>query len=226
MAISAARFYGVSVAKIRKALASFQGIARRQEVRGEARGVKVIDDFGHHPTAIRKRCGAAPSLSGPSFLGDLRAALEHDPARGFSAGIAGSAELADGVFISAVARLEQIPEKGPAESRSGGRAIADRAGRRFTSRMRRDRRSNRAAAEASGCRDVFSNGGFDGIHEKLLSPIARNSVAAVYDRRSDDRRKSQATSRPTLSDILACADIFYHGMHTQSATHSRECCGA
>src|SRR5207248_5374557 len=38
MAISAARFYGVSLPKIRKALASFKGIARRQEVRGEARG--------------------------------------------------------------------------------------------------------------------------------------------------------------------------------------------
>src|SRR5438094_1367296 len=52
MAASAARFYDVSKAKIDNALKSFSGIARRQEVRGEARGVKVIDDFGHHPTAI------------------------------------------------------------------------------------------------------------------------------------------------------------------------------
>src|ERR1700738_3712753 len=54
MAISAARFYGVSLEKIRKALKSFKGIARRQEVRGEVRGIKVIDDFAHHPTAIRE----------------------------------------------------------------------------------------------------------------------------------------------------------------------------
>ena len=53
MAISAARFYGVSLSNIRKALKSFKGIARRQEVRGEVRGIKVIDDFAHHPTAIR-----------------------------------------------------------------------------------------------------------------------------------------------------------------------------
>ena len=52
MAATAARFYDVPKAKIGNALKSFSGIARRQEVRGEARGVKVIDDFGHHPTAI------------------------------------------------------------------------------------------------------------------------------------------------------------------------------
>src|SRR5213592_1344513 len=52
MAASASRFYDVPKSKIENALKSFTGIARRQEVRGEARGVKVIDDFGHHPTAI------------------------------------------------------------------------------------------------------------------------------------------------------------------------------
>src|SRR5437764_233341 len=52
MAATAAGFYDVPKAKIESALKSFKGIARRQEVRGEARGVKVIDDFGHHPTAI------------------------------------------------------------------------------------------------------------------------------------------------------------------------------
>src|SRR5215475_3644555 len=52
MAISAAKFYGVSAERIRAALLKFEGVARRQEIRGEVRGVKVIDDFGHHPTAI------------------------------------------------------------------------------------------------------------------------------------------------------------------------------
>src|SRR5204863_9967587 len=52
MAISAAKFYGVSAETIRAALPKFEGVARRQEIRGEVGGVKVIDDFGHHPTAI------------------------------------------------------------------------------------------------------------------------------------------------------------------------------
>src|SRR5438046_898887 len=52
MAATAARFYDVPKTKIDNAFKSFAGIARRLEVRGEARGVKVTDDFGHHPTAI------------------------------------------------------------------------------------------------------------------------------------------------------------------------------
>src|SRR6266508_1239279 len=52
MAAIAAGFYDVPKTKIDVAFKSFSGIARRQEVRGEVRGVKVIDDFGHHPTAI------------------------------------------------------------------------------------------------------------------------------------------------------------------------------
>ena len=54
MAISAAHFYGVPLAEIAKAMAAFEGVKRRQEVRGEVRGITIIDDFGHHPTAIRE----------------------------------------------------------------------------------------------------------------------------------------------------------------------------
>jgi len=52
MAAIAARFYDVPKTKIDNAFKGFSGIARRQEVRGEVRGIRVIDDFGHHPTAI------------------------------------------------------------------------------------------------------------------------------------------------------------------------------
>ncbi|MBT8038078.1 MAG: UDP-N-acetylmuramate:L-alanyl-gamma-D-glutamyl-meso-diaminopimelate ligase [Verrucomicrobiae bacterium] len=52
MAICTARFSGFSADQIRAGLLSFEGIARRQEVRGVAGGVRVIDDFAHHPTAI------------------------------------------------------------------------------------------------------------------------------------------------------------------------------
>src|SRR4029450_6422915 len=58
MAAAAARFYGLSPEVIQTALTSVEGTARRQEVRGKVRGVTVIDDFGHHPTAIRETLGA------------------------------------------------------------------------------------------------------------------------------------------------------------------------
>jgi UDP-N-acetylmuramate-alanine ligase len=54
MAACAAAFSGLSAEEIRTALDSFQGVARRQEVRGTVNGVTVVDDFAHHPTAIRQ----------------------------------------------------------------------------------------------------------------------------------------------------------------------------
>lgn len=50
---------GVEVDAIREALASFRGVRRRLEPRGEVRGVLVVDDFAHHPTAVRETIAAA-----------------------------------------------------------------------------------------------------------------------------------------------------------------------
>jgi UDP-N-acetylmuramate: L-alanyl-gamma-D-glutamyl-meso-diaminopimelate ligase len=52
-AIAAAEHVGVTPAKSAAALAEFQNVRRRMELRGEVRGIKVYDDFAHHPTAIR-----------------------------------------------------------------------------------------------------------------------------------------------------------------------------
>ena len=87
MAVSAAHFYGVPMAVIQKAVAEFEGVKRRQEVRGEKNGIKVIDDFGHHPTAIRETlAGLRRQYAGwCENMGGVRAALEHDAAGGFPA---------------------------------------------------------------------------------------------------------------------------------------------
>src|SRR5207247_206710 len=50
--IAVARLRGLSAEEIQKGLETFRGIKRRMEVRGVERGVTVIDDFAHHPTAI------------------------------------------------------------------------------------------------------------------------------------------------------------------------------
>ncbi|HYC10515.1 MAG TPA: UDP-N-acetylmuramate:L-alanyl-gamma-D-glutamyl-meso-diaminopimelate ligase [Steroidobacteraceae bacterium] len=69
-AIAAARHAGVPVPRALEALRDFQGIARRMQLRGEVNGVSVYDDFAHHPTAIattidglRRRVGAARILA-------------------------------------------------------------------------------------------------------------------------------------------------------------------
>ncbi len=173
MAISAARFYGISVDAIRHALETFKGIARRQEIRGEARGVKVIDDFGHHPTAI------AQTLTGlryryphhrlwaifePRSNTTRRAVFQHD--------LPNALKLADGVLISQVAKLEQIPETERLNpeavvetiAKSGKPAFYERDADAIVERITPLLQENDIVA-------VFSNGGFDNIHAKLLQKL-------------------------------------------------------
>ncbi len=157
MAISAAKFYGVSAETIRAALPKFEGVARRQEIRGEVRGVKVIDDFGHHPTAI------AQTLT----------ALRHRyPKQRFQHELPKALKIADGVFISQVARLEQIPEAERLNpeavvkeiKQSGRSAFYEENANAIVERIVPLLKKNDIVT-------VFSNGGFDGIHEKLLNKL-------------------------------------------------------
>jgi len=58
-AVAIARQLGVSEGKIAEGLSGFRGVDRRFQVRGQARGVTVVDDYGHHPTEIRATLAAA-----------------------------------------------------------------------------------------------------------------------------------------------------------------------
>jgi len=173
MAAIAARFYGVTPELIQTALTSFEGIARRQEVRGSARGITVIDDFGHHPTAIRETLTALRrrypgqrlwAIFEPRSNTTRRAVFQHR--------LPEALQLADGIFISQVAALDQIPaaERLDPEAVVGALAAAGRP-----AYYERD-----AAAiverlvpilQPNDIVTVFSNGGFDGIHEKLLAAL-------------------------------------------------------
>src|SRR5256886_14676328 len=111
MAATAARFYDVPKAKIDNALKTFSGVARRQEVRGEARGVKVIDDFGHHPTAGAQKLQALRHRYRGQRLWAVFEPRSNTTRRAiFQKELSEALKLADGVFIAQVARLEQIPE--------------------------------------------------------------------------------------------------------------------
>jgi UDP-N-acetylmuramate--alanine ligase len=57
-AVAVAQELAISFAKVKKALGAFTGIHRRFEVKGEPRGVLIIDDYGHHPAEIRATIGA------------------------------------------------------------------------------------------------------------------------------------------------------------------------
>ena len=173
MAATAARFYEVPKTKIDNALKSFSGIARRQELRGEARGVKVIDDFGHHPTAIaytlqalrhRYRGHRIWAIFEPRTNTTRRAVFQQQ--------LPDALKTADGVFISQVAKLEQIPEEERLNPEAVVTAIA-KAGRTAFYEENADAIVDRIAPmlRRQDIVAVFSNGGFDNIHEKLLKRL-------------------------------------------------------
>jgi UDP-N-acetylmuramate: L-alanyl-gamma-D-glutamyl-meso-diaminopimelate ligase len=173
MAAAAARFYDVPKAKIDNALKTFKGIARRQELRGEARGVKVIDDFGHHPTAIAQTLEALKhrfpghrlwAIFEPRSNTTRRAVFQNQLPEAF--------EHADGVFISQIARLEQIPENERLQPETVIKAIS-KNGRPAFYEKSADVIVDRIVPmlKKEDVVVVFSNGGFDNIHEKLLTKL-------------------------------------------------------
>lgn len=173
MAICAARFYGVTLERIRAALAQFQGIARRQELRGEVRGVKVIDDFGHHPTAIRETLRALRHRYPGCRLWAIFEPRSNTTRRAvFQRELPDALQLADGVFISQVARLEQLAEADRlnpaaviAEILATGRpAFYEPDASHIIARLLPLLRAQDVVA-------IFSNGGFDGLHGKLLDAL-------------------------------------------------------
>ncbi len=173
MAISAAKFYGVPADKIRRALKRFEGIARRQELRGEARGVKVIDDFGHHPTAIAQTLTALRHRYNRSRIWAIFEPRSNTTRRAvFQRELPEALKLADGVFISEVARLEQIPaeERLDAEALmceiagSNRPAYYEKNADAIVERIAPMLKENDVVA-------VFSNGSFDNIHQKLLTKL-------------------------------------------------------
>ena len=177
MAVSAAHFYNVPFEQIRKALKTFTGIRRRQEVRGEAGGVTVIDDFGHHPTAIaqtleglRVKYPAAKlwAVFEPRSNTTRRAVFQDVLPKAFAG--------ADGVVLAQVARMDQLPpdqrlnpEKVVSDLKAAGKqAFYEPATAAIIDRVS-------GLAGKGDVIVVFSNGGFDNIHAKLLEALMAKS---------------------------------------------------
>ena len=175
MAIAAALFYGVAPADIQKAVASFEGVRRRQEVRGTVRGITIIDDFGHHPTALQQTLRALRHQYPGRRLWAVFEPRSNTTRRAvFQKSLPEALAEADGVLLSQVARLEQLPEDNrldpqqvvadiaalgkPAFYEAGVPEILTRLG---------------DLAKEGDVIAIFSNGGFDNIHKRLLETLSQ-----------------------------------------------------
>jgi UDP-N-acetylmuramate: L-alanyl-gamma-D-glutamyl-meso-diaminopimelate ligase len=172
--IIAADSWGISRDVIAEALRTFKNVRRRVEVRGEEGGVTVIDDFAHHPTAVRETLRGLRNryqerrliaVFEPRSWSSRLAVFQDDYARAFTA--------ADYVVIARVFDSQKVSEKG--KSLDTRKLIEDIS------------QPDRPAIALAGADDIIahllpqlregdvvaimSNGGFGGIHEKLLDAL-------------------------------------------------------
>ena len=167
--------HGLSPEQIQAAFSGFRGIKRRQETRGVAAGVTVVDDFGHHPTAIRETVRALRVRFAGCRLWVVFEPRSNTTRRCvFQNELAAALAEADGCFVSKVSRLEELPEH---ERLSPEKLVADIAASGRPAHYLEDADAIVAAIvpqlRPTDVVTVFSNGGFGGIHGKLLEALSR-----------------------------------------------------
>jgi UDP-N-acetylmuramate: L-alanyl-gamma-D-glutamyl-meso-diaminopimelate ligase len=172
-AIAVGTYVGLAPDVLADGLRQFKGIKRRLETVGVARGVTVLDDFAHHPTAVHETLAALRTgypgrrvwaVFEPRSASSCRRVFQDDFARAFGA--------ADEVVIAGVFR-SNLPES---ERLSTEQLVDDlrAAGRRARHIPEVDDIVAAIAAESRSGDVValMSNGGFGGIHQKLLRALA------------------------------------------------------
>lgn len=163
-ALGATRHAGVPMEQSVAALSGFTGVRRRQEVRGEVNGIRVIDDFAHHPTAIRMTLeGLRAALPVGRRLLVVLEPRSNTMRMGVHAeSLGGALALADQVFLFVPDALRWSPA-----------SVAGQIGDRLTTGAAIP---GLVAAVTASARPgdsvvVMSNGGFGGIHESLLTSL-------------------------------------------------------
>jgi UDP-N-acetylmuramate: L-alanyl-gamma-D-glutamyl-meso-diaminopimelate ligase len=168
-AIVAAHHVGVGPADALEALAKFGGVKRRLEVRGTVAGVTVIDDFAHHPTAIRETIAALRGQVGDARILAVLEPRSNTMKQGIvKAELAPSLQRADRVFCYAGGIGWNVAE--------ALAALGERASIHTELQALVD--DVLACVRAGDCVLVMSNGSFGGIHSRLLDRLASRTAAA------------------------------------------------
>lgn len=170
---------GIRREAIEQAFAQFRSVARRMQIRGEVAGVTVVDDFAHHPTAIRATIeGARSRWPGQRIWVAFEPRSNTMRRRVFEAELSHALADADGVVLGAVNRADQLAD---AERLSPERVVANL---RAAGRPAEVIASSDAIAEYLGEETnegdiilVLSNGSFDGLHDKLLARLSAKAAA-------------------------------------------------
>jgi UDP-N-acetylmuramate: L-alanyl-gamma-D-glutamyl-meso-diaminopimelate ligase len=172
--IIAADSWGIDRDAIRAALATFKNVRRRAEVKGEVGGVTVIDDFAHHPTAVRETLRGLRNrypqrrliaVFEPRSWSSRLAVFQNEYAKAFVD--------ADYVLLASVFDSQKALEKGKMlDTRKLIEDIAKQDKPAFALTNAAEIIEHlRPQLRAGDVLAIMSNGGFDGIHEKLLAAL-------------------------------------------------------
>ncbi len=172
-----ARLRGVSAEEIQKGLGTFRGIKRRMEVRGVERGVTVIDDFAHHPTAIATTlAGAQARYPGQRIWALFEPRSISSSRKEFESGYIDAFHGADRVIIGPVFHRDRYETRYGLDKMMSVETISERLNTDGIPAEQIDDFdviAERVAREA-GDGDVvlvMSSGAFGGVHEKILERL-------------------------------------------------------
>lgn len=172
---------GLSLSQAAEVQKGFGGVKRRQEVRGLARGVVVVDDFAHHPTAVRETILAISRFGVRGWApGEGRLVAVFEPRTNtskrsfFQDDYASAFEGADLALLREPPGTEDVPEN---ERFSSARLAAAVTAKGISAKAYPDTDALLAALlaelRAGDLCLIMSNGGFDNLHQRLLEGLAR-----------------------------------------------------
>ncbi len=169
---------GIDTDSIKNGIASFEGVKRRQQVRGEVNSITIIDDFAHHPTAVRETVMALKTawperrliiVFEPRTNSSRRSIFQHQYSTAFA--------HADMVVVREHVPLENLPVD---QQFSSARLVEDLKMNNKQAYYFAD--TNRIIdflvdeAKPGDVVAIFSNGGFDNIHQRLLDKLRTDKV--------------------------------------------------
>ncbi|MGA7143263.1 MAG: UDP-N-acetylmuramate:L-alanyl-gamma-D-glutamyl-meso-diaminopimelate ligase [Desulfobacterales bacterium] len=171
--VAAADRLAIPAEAVAAAFETFEGVKRRQEVRGEKSGITVMDDFAHHPTAVRETIRAVkPFCPGGRLIAVFEPRTNSSMRNVFQNIYPLSFDGADLICIRQPSLLEKIP---PQERFSSQQLVADLKDRDKDAHYFTDTDAIIdflvTEAKSGDLILVMSNGGFDNIHERLLSTL-------------------------------------------------------
>ena len=172
-----ARMIGLQRNQLLEGFRTFRGVKRRQEILGERRGVLVMDDFAHHPTAVRETIEAVKAAYQGRRLWAIFEPRSNTSKRNiFEKEFADALAPADQIVIAGIYQPEKVPEAERISvenvARSINRRFADPRAQVIAGAADIALRVSREA-RAGDLVLVMSNGGFDGVQQKILEALAR-----------------------------------------------------